>query len=331
MSAREAARIDPRALDGAVEWFLRLTSGAMTDADQAAWLAWRKADPEHERAWQRTEALTRRFEALPEGALPVLARPRSPARRRALAKLAVLAGAGAVGWSAWREAPWQAWTAQYQTPAGGRRELVLADQSRIVLNTRTAIDVLFDRTQRLVALHAGEIQVNAVPDRQPDPRAFVIRTSEGRIATSSARFVARHDDRTSSVQVLEGELRVQPLGASSASIVPAGFGLRFSAARAASPEALAGDPSAWSRGMLQVDGMPLAEFLEELQRYRAGWIDCAPEVARLPISGSFPLADTDRVLAAVADTLPLRLRYRTRYWVSVLPRDAAERAGTAFL
>ncbi|KOQ39380.1 iron dicitrate transport regulator FecR, partial [Achromobacter xylosoxidans] len=57
--------------------------------------------------------------------------------------------------------------------------------------------------------------------------------------------------------------------------------------------------------------------------YRSGWIDCAPEVAHLPISGAFPLEDTDRVLATVADTLPLRLRYRTRYWVSVLPRGAS--------
>jgi transmembrane sensor len=324
VSAGDAARIDPRALDGAVEWFLRLTSGNTTDADRAAWQAWREADPEHERAWQRTETLTRRFEALPGGALPVLARPRSPSRRRALAKLALFAGAGAVGWSAWREAPWPAWTAQYRTPAGGRRELVLADHSRIVLNTRTAIDVLFDRAQRLVALHAGEILVQAVPDHERNPRAFVIRTSAGRIATSGARFVARHDGGMSAVQVLEGELRVQPLGAAGASIVPAGFGLTFSETQAARPAALAGDPSAWSRGMLQVDGMPLAEFLAELRRYRTGWIDCAPEVASLPISGAFPLADTDRVLAAVADTLPLRLRYRTRYWVSVLPREGAD-------
>ena len=32
MSTDEAGRIDPRALDGAVDWFLRLTSGATTDA-----------------------------------------------------------------------------------------------------------------------------------------------------------------------------------------------------------------------------------------------------------------------------------------------------------
>ncbi|HEY9274300.1 FecR/PupR family sigma factor regulator, partial [Achromobacter sp.] len=77
MSAGEAGRIDPQALDGAVEWFLRLTSGAVSQADREAWQAWRQADPEHERAWQRTEALTRRFEALPKGMLPVLGRPRS--------------------------------------------------------------------------------------------------------------------------------------------------------------------------------------------------------------------------------------------------------------
>ncbi|WP_049055480.1 FecR/PupR family sigma factor regulator, partial [Achromobacter xylosoxidans] len=75
MSASGAGRIDPRALDGAVEWFLRLTSGTASAADHEAWQAWRRADPEHERAWLRTEALTRRFEALPKGVLPVLGQP----------------------------------------------------------------------------------------------------------------------------------------------------------------------------------------------------------------------------------------------------------------
>lgn len=50
MSAGGAGGIDPRALDGAVEWFLRLTSGTASAADHEAWQAWRRADPEHERA-----------------------------------------------------------------------------------------------------------------------------------------------------------------------------------------------------------------------------------------------------------------------------------------
>ena len=108
------------------------------------------------------------------------------------------------------------------------------------------------------------------------------------------------------MQVLEGAVRVLPSGAAAdgARQVPAGMRLSFGDGIGAGLEPVSGDPSAWQRGMLQVDGMPLRTFLAELQRYRSGWIDCAPEVAHLPISGAFPLDDPDRVLATVADTLP---------------------------
>ena len=322
MSASEAGRIDPSALDGAVEWFLRLTSGAVSQADREAWQAWRQADPEHERAWQRTEALTRRFEAVPKGMLPVLGRPRSPARRAALGKLLVLIGAGgAIGYAQVDEA-WRGWVAQYRTPVGARREVMLADHSRVVLNAATAMDVLFDAQQRLIALHGGEILIETAPDPQQLARPFIVRTREGSITALGTRFVVRRDDGVSAVQVLEGAVRVALPGApaDAARIVPAGMGLRFTSGHIDAAEALTGDPSAWQRGMLQVDNMPLGEFLRELQRYRKGWIDCAPEVAHLPISGAFPLAEPDRVLATVADTLKLGLRHRTRYWVSLVPR-----------
>ncbi|WYX33501.1 FecR/PupR family sigma factor regulator [Achromobacter xylosoxidans] len=98
MSASGAGRIDPRALDGAVEWFLRLTSGTASAADHEAWQAWRRADPEHERAWLRTEALTRRFEALPKGVLPVLGQPRSAGGARSASWCCWPAPAAPAGW-----------------------------------------------------------------------------------------------------------------------------------------------------------------------------------------------------------------------------------------
>lgn len=325
MSAGEAGRIDSHALDGAVDWFLRLTSGTATEADHQQWQAWRQENPEHERAWQRTEALTRRFEALPKGVLPVLGQPQSPARRRALGKLIVLAAAGGATWFAYRDDAWRGWVAQYRTPVGVRREVVLADDSRVVLNAATSMDVLFDAQQRLIALHAGEILIETALDSERSARPFIVRTREGSITALGTRFVVRRDDGVSAVQVLEGLVRVAPQGASDdgVRIVPAGMGLRFTGGRASTPEPLTGDPSAWQRGMLQVDNMPLNEFLRELQRYRSGWVDCAPEVAHLPISGAFPLADTDRVLASVAETLRLSVRYRTRYWASIVPAGGA--------
>lgn len=324
MSAGEAGRIAPRVLDDAVEWFLRLSSGVASEADRQAWQAWRQADPEHERAWQRTESVTRRFDALPKSMLPVLGQPRSPARRRALGKLVLLASASGAAWLACRDEAWRGWTAQHRTSTGERRAVLLADQSRVLLNAATAMDVRFDAGQRLLALHAGEILVETAADPQAPPRPFIVRTPEGSIAALGTRFVVRRDDGLSAVQVLEGAVRVAPAGAApdDARLVRAGMGLRFTGARADQPEPYAGDPAAWQHGMLQVDSMPLQDFLQELRRYRRGWVDCAPEVARLPISGAFPLADTDRVLATVADTLNLDLRYRTRYWVSMRPRAA---------
>ena len=60
-------------------------------------------------------------------------------------------------------------------------------------------------------------------------------------------------------------------------------------------------------------------LLAELSRYRRGRISCAPEVADLRVSGTYHIGDTDRALAFLAQTLPVRVRYWTRYWVTVGP------------
>ncbi|WZB68889.1 FecR domain-containing protein [Achromobacter xylosoxidans] len=87
---------------------------------------------------------------------------------------------------------------------------MLADHSRIVLNAATAMDVLFDARQRLIALHAGEILVETSPDPAPVARPFIVRTREGSITALGTRFVVRRDDGVSTVQVLDGAVRVAP-------------------------------------------------------------------------------------------------------------------------
>ena len=72
--------------------------------------------------------------------------------------------------------------------------------------------------------------------------------------------------------------------------------------------------------MLVVERMRLADFLAELDRYRPGYLRCDPQVADLRVSGAFPLRAPDDVLALLAETLPVRLRSMSRYWVTVLPR-----------
>lgn len=77
------------------------------------------------------------------------------------------------------------------------------------------------------------------------------------------------------------------------------------------------DPWGWTEGVLSVQQMPLAEFASELGRYRPGLLRCAPEVAGLKVSGTYQLADTGQILQLLTRSLPVRVEYRTRYWVSI--------------
>jgi len=78
---------------------------------------------------------------------------------------------------------------------------------------------------------------------------------------------------------------------------------------------------AWARGQLVADEQRLGDFLAELGRYRPGLLRVDPRIAGLRLSGVFPLADTDRILDTLPSVLPVRLQWRTRYWVTVVPVD----------
>jgi transmembrane sensor len=66
--------------------------------------------------------------------------------------------------------------------------------------------------------------------------------------------------------------------------------------------------------------MRLADFLDELSRYRRGRLQCDARVANLLISGTYPLADSERILDMLERALPVRVQRFTRYWVNVQAR-----------
>lgn len=65
--------------------------------------------------------------------------------------------------------------------------------------------------------------------------------------------------------------------------------------------------------------MRVADFVDEIGRYRTGFTLCDAAVADLTISGVFSTRDTDRALQGLVDSLPVALSYRTDYWVKVVP------------
>ncbi|RQO36541.1 Fe2+-dicitrate sensor protein [Herminiimonas sp. KBW02] len=314
--------IDSTIVKQAIVWLVTLQSGTASPSDRRACAAWREADSRHEQAWQRLHTLGQDLRSGGDYLAPPVLRSvlRNSARsnRRVILKslfgLALLGGTAAV---VRKQPAWQTAMAGHQTSTGEQRKIVLADGTRIMLNTATAIDVSFNDELRQVILHRGEIMIETAQDDAGRP--FELVTGNGHIRPIGTRFTVRYNERpsTTAVAVLEGAVNITP-GDGSSQRVNAGEQTHFTDITALTPFALDNSSVAWTDGVLVVERMRLADFITELDRYRPGILRCDPAVADLLVSGSYPLQDPDGVLALLEETLPLQVRSITRYWITIV-------------
>lgn len=299
----------------AVDWYVRLHDSNASAATRSHWQNWLAADPRHAQAWARIEQLQQRLGAAPAEVASVTLEQARQQRREALKMFAVLLGVGAVGWQGYRVSPW---SVDYATGVGERRQLTLADGSRLDLNTDTRVDIRFDAGQRLIHLRHGEILVETAGDSRP----LSVQTAEGRIRALGTRFSVYQQEGLSRVTVTSDAVEVRPRLAPQQKVrVEAGQTLRFSADQAGAVAGAPLEPTAWTQGMLVCVDWRLDDVIAELSRYRPGYLGCAPQIAELRLSGAFNLDDGDTALANLEDSLPIQTRRLTRYWVRVEPRD----------
>lgn len=314
---------DQLALQTAAAWFATLQASDASATDHARWERWLAAAPAHRAAWQKIEAVNRQFGSLPPGpALAALNTP--PPRRSAVKKIAMLTAAVTVGALASRRDNRDevaALLAGERTAVGSMRQLTLADGSGVWMNTDSALDVDFTPDLRRIALHRGEIVVHssatitsAVKERSP----LVVDVRGARLTALGTRFGVYRAAAGVRLSVYEGAVRVV-LGTQATRLASAGQMLHFDAASfgAAAPA----DPAqaAWTRNRLSVERMRLDDFLATLARYRHGHLGCNPAIAGLQLTGSYPLGDTARILAALEKTLPVRVNQVLPWWVTLEP------------
>jgi transmembrane sensor len=313
----------------AIDWLVRLDSGHGSERDRQAFAHWLAAAPANAAAWatlqqrlnQRIAPASTHLQSGGHAPTGVRALSTPPpdhrARRRALLGGATAALLGAAGGSAlWadRRAPLMAWSADLRTATGERRRFVLDDGSDLLLNARSAADLRFSPTQRLVRLRAGALIVQVAADAR---RPFVVQSAEGSVRALGTRFMVRQDEGRTLVSVLEHSVRLAPRHEDGHT---AGIDLaegRSAWLRAGSVEPLSStriDPSGWSAGVLEVHDQPLADVLEALRPYTPAMLRASPEAARVGVYGVYPLDRPMEVLQALVDTLPLRVR-RWGDWV----------------
>ncbi|MGF0346929.1 FecR domain-containing protein [Rhodococcus sp. IEGM1300] len=294
----------------AVQWLLEMQQGPLNPRQQQAWQQWLDAHSEHQRAWEHIQRVNQRLRGLSSPlAHAALNAPKSGSRRQALKLLLILGAGSAATWGLRDHNPLTPLLADYRSPIGQRRKISLGADSQLQLNTASSADVRVDGQQRLIRLLEGEMLLTTA-------QAFQVRTAQGVLKIQGARLNVRQFADHTRVAVFEGNVELTPeLGAPL--MLQSARQVSFDAHGVSHTTALDANSGAWADGMLVAAHLRLADFLDELGRYRRGQLNCDANVADLLISGTYPLDDSERILDLLEISLPVKVRRFTRYWVTV--------------
>ncbi|MDC9820971.1 FecR domain-containing protein [Pectobacterium polonicum] len=313
------------ALQQASEWYAQLCDREPDDEHYRHWQRWMEESEEHHRAWEYVQTVSQRFQPLRgDGQQPalntLLHKPESMARRRALKLAALLSTGSLLSWLTYRHTPLKgsllAMTADHHSAVGEIKSLTLPDNTRLWLNTASAIDIRYSNQRREIALLAGDILIDTAADARP----FFVTTAQGRLQALGTRFSVAQESNATTLTVYQHAVDVSAKYASAARRVNAGYHLRFNADGQGDIVPNQQNDADWSHGVLQADNMPLGEVVAQLSRYRHGYLACQPAIADLRVMGTFPLTDTDMALNMLAQAFPVRIHQRFPWWVTVEPR-----------
>ena len=286
MSQANSKPVSARVLDAAIAWQLCLDCGNGSDVEQAEFAKWYAASEEHARAWLQLGMLDHRFSTASIPARNALLNARHTAHRR-LRKV----GSG---------------LASLALVIG---LTVLAGKNYLPMDYWMADQRTATGEQRVVTLADGtllNLNTHSAVDVRFDERTRLIVLHEGEIMVQTGH----NDARPFIVKTRDGSLRaLQVL------MHRDGLGQRV---------ALAPGADAWTRGMLVLDNVRLADMVRELNRYRRGHLGVDPDVADLRITGTFPLNNIELALNALLPTLPVHITQHTPWWVTVSGKPEAQ-------
>lgn len=307
------------ALRSASHWYAVLSGERVSPQQAARWRQWYEQDKDHQWAWRQVESLRCQINSVPGALASQTLKDSGLKRRHVLKGLLLLAGAGG-GWQLWRSSPGEGLRADYRTATGQILRQTLEDGTLLSLNTDSAINVHFNGSQRLIQLCYGEIAITTAKDAHRRP--FVVQTRQGQLTALGTEFTVYQDGDETELSVQRHAVEVALADVPQQKrIAQQGETLRFSATRFTAVQPLNEDNARWTQGILSFSDRPLADVVATLSRYRRGVLRCDPTVAGLRLTGTFPLADSDAVLRAIAKTLPVKIQFVTRYWATLLPAD----------
>lgn len=313
-------RADEDALADAVHWYIKLTSEDVTHAEKQAWEVWLNQSAAHHQAWESIRQKLSLFESVPaEIGVTVLARATSKVnthRRDALKFLGLMAVVAVPAAYLYKEALLGD-DYDYSTRVGERKKITLPDGTVLVLNTNTAVTMVASSQARTLTLHRGEILVQT-GHSGVDSKPLMVNTVFGNILPLGTQFNVRHFDSLTRITLFEGRLQLTAKEGAEFVMMPnQEVDLFATHIHLRSENSLLS--AAWQNGYIQVDNLALQSLIEELARYRSGFLLCHPDVREMKVSGAYSVDDIDASLNSLTQTFPLKIQQITRFLTLVLP------------
>lgn len=307
-SLSDAKEVKSRAAD----WLERRVCENWGETDQAELEAWLSQSPAHRVAYLRLESVWSRTYRL----APLRGATHEGERRRILPRFTRIAASGlavalvAVGAALFLSAPKEQ---TYATGIGGHRIVMLADGSRIELNTNTVLRARIGDRSRAIWLDRGEAFFQVHHDAA---RPFTVLAGNRRVTDLGTQFLIRRDTARLEVAVMEGRVRFENgdnAQAHAALLTPGDVAVSDanSVSITRKPVQKLANEIGWRHGVLVFEHATLASAAAEFNRYnRQKLVVLDPSVARMTIDGTFQTDKVDAFTDLAKEVLGLRVENR---------------------
>jgi len=309
----------------AARWWVVLNNVEASAAEKREFVEWVRRAPERVEAclrvarihaavsradvrWPRTSAedLVRDALAAPEDSVIPLhptVRPnreeggRRPALRWVAGLAASIIVAAGLGWRLTLPRP-----EQFQTKVGEQRSVLLADGSRVTLNTASKIEVSLQADHRIVQLLQGEVLFDVAHDAE---RPFDVHAGRVVVRAVGTQFdIDRRATRTA-VTVVEGRVAMiaADLRTGNLPVLSAGDRVVVHGASLGTLEhdVNLSEVTAWTQHQLVFRHRPLGEIADEFNRYNVGRIEIrSPSLREQELTGTFSSNDVASFVAVLA-------------------------------
>lgn len=323
-------------MEQAATWVVQLSAddAKLRTQAQADFHAWQRLSPRHAQAASEMQNLLQHIDHVRTGAgghaAPASAALQAAASSERSRKIKRLSGVAAIAlalllpaWLLLQNYPPAYLLADVRTAPGQWDVRTLADGSRLVTGSNSAVSFSFDAQRRTLHLVQGDMLIDVAHDAA---RPFTVVTRDGSVRALGTRFVVEKQADATVLTMLESRVAVQTAtqmagGSSDGTVVGAGEQVRINGEGVTDRHAVNVRDVAdvWKYHLLVARNQPLTEVLDQLNRYRRGRILYNGEQLRgVDMTVVLPLEDTDRAMQLLVDSVPgIRVRTLTPYLVWV--------------